>query len=751
MLPAPDSRPFEMIRRAADKAEGACAEPDGPILADRACIREKTLGNFALVIDPLTPDDTGQVAFERFEQAPDCPVLAVVDEDRHPIGMIERNAFLLSMGGNFGRAVYAQRSVTLLMTQVTLLGEARVDAGDFAEMALRQYSHDLLRGFIIVNDGCYLGVGGIIDLLRATTQERTDNASQLHKMAKDLRRSNRALERQRLLAEAVIEHIPSLIAVRRQSDGNVRLINGTGAAMLGVTREELVGRKVEDMVSSGLARQIQRTDAILAHHGSVEPLDVRFMVHGSKRRILRVMNIPILMPHDEENLNLTIAEDVTEVREATSRIQELAHFDILTGLPNRIQLNNRLNEMLHETPGSAPREVAVIAIDLDRFKMVNDTFGHHAGDAVLREMAKRLRATLRQGDLPVRLGGDEFAVVIEAPQVAGLAEKISDRLIETLKEPFQFGDKVVHLGGSIGIAVYPGDCTQAEDLIKYADLALYRAKADGKGRWRRFSPEMREGLEQRNAMEVDLRSAMDKRQLEVHLQPQLEIATNRITGFECLMRWNHPTRGYVPPAVFIPMAEDIGLIDQMGEWILNEACRIGTSLPSDISLAVNISAVQFRVTGLADRVRAALETSGLEPKRLELEITESVLIHDEEQVMDCIRQLRTLGVRIALDDFGTGFASFAYLQRYAFDKIKIDRSFVQGLPHDPSSRAIVSAVTVLGSQLGTTITAEGVETQIQFDALRQLGCVQVQGYLIGRPTSNPQAYLEQRQPLGKVA
>ena len=213
MLPVPDLRPFEMIGRAADKAEGACAEPDGPILADRACLREKTLGNFALVIDPLTPDDTGQVAFERFEQAPDCPVLAVVDEDRHPIGMIERNAFLLSMGGNFGRAVYAQRSVTLLMTQVTLSGEARVDAVNFAEMALRQYSHDLLRGFIIVNDGCYLGVGGIIDLLRATTQERTDNASQLHKMAKDLRRSNRALERQRLLAEAVIEHIPSLIAV----------------------------------------------------------------------------------------------------------------------------------------------------------------------------------------------------------------------------------------------------------------------------------------------------------------------------------------------------------------------------------------------------------------------------------------------------------------------------------------------------------------------------------------------------------
>lgn len=709
------------------------------------------LSDFALLIAALTTDDTGEIAYERFQQVPTCPALAVVDADNRPIGMIERNTFLLSMGGNFGRAVFARRSVSLLMTPATLVGEAQADAADFAEKALRQHAHDVLRGFIIVDDGVYLGVGGIVDLLRATTLERTDNANRLRKMAKDLRRSNRALERQRLLAEAVIEHIPSLIAVRRQSNGQVRLINHTGAAMLGVACDDVIGHKIEDLVPRGVARQILRTDAMMAHHGSVQPLDVGFIAKGRERRILRVMNIPIVMPNDEDNLQLTIAEDVTEVREATSRIQELAHFDMLTGLPNRIQLHNRLNDMLEATSAGGQHEIAMIAIDLDRFKMVNDTFGHHAGDSVLREMAKRLRSTLRESDLPVRLGGDEFAVVIEAPHAAALAEKISARLIETMKEPFQLGDKVVHLGGSIGIAVFPVDCGDAGDLVKFADLALYRAKADGKGRWRRFSPDMREGLEQRNALEVDLRGALAAGQLEVHLQPQLDIASNTITGFECLMRWKHPTRGYVPPAVFIPVAEDIGLIDQLGEWILGEACRIGSGLDPHIAVAVNISAMQFRLAGLVESVKLALQKSGLDPRRLELEITESVLIHDEETVMAIIGELRALGVRIAIDDFGTGFASFSYLQRYAFDTIKIDRSFVQGLADDRSSRAIISAVIVLGRQLGATITAEGVETEVQFNMLRQLGCMQVQGYLIGKPTSNPHTYLTRFKQIGKVA
>ncbi len=711
----------------------------------------KNLRDFTLLVEALTMDDTGDTAFDRFQQVPTCPALAVVDSQNRPIGMIERNTFLLSLGGNFGRAVFARRSVSLLMTPVTVVGEAEADAADFAETALSQHSHDLLRGFIIVDQGAYFGIGSIVDLLRAATLERTDNAKQLRSMARDLRRSNRALERQRLLAEAVIEHIPSLIAVRHQSNGHVRLINRAGAAMLGISRDGVIGHKVEEQVSRGFARQIRRTDAIMAHHGSTQPLDVGIVAKGRERRILRVMNIPISMPNDDDNLELTIAEDVTEVRKASSRIQELAHFDMLTGLPNRIQLHNRLSEMLEASPSRAQREVAVIAIDLDRFKMVNDTFGHHAGDAVLREMAKRLRSTLRETDLPVRLGGDEFAVVIEAPQAESLAEKISERLIATMKDPFQLGDKVVHLGGSIGIAVFPTDCQDAGDLIKFADLALYRAKADGKGRWRRFSPDMREGLEQRNAMEVDLRCALALGQLEVHMQPQLDIANNRITGFECLMRWNHPTRGYVPPAVFIPIAEDIGLIDQLGEWILEEACRIGSTLDPSIAVAVNISALQFRLTGLVDSVKLALGKSGMDPRRLELEITESVLIHDEELVMASITELRALGVRIAIDDFGTGFASFVYLHRYAFDTIKIDRSFVNGLPDNRSSRAIISAVIVLGRQLGATITAEGVETEIQFATLKQLGCMQVQGYLIGRPTANPHKYLTDFNLIGKVA
>lgn len=711
-----------------------------------------TLRSLAMKAEALNSGDLGETAYARFEQAMDCPLLAIVDAEQRPVGLLERNTFLLKLAGQYGRAVFAHRPVSMIMEPARLVVEASESAADFAEVALKHHLDDLMRGFIIVENGRYLGIGGVVDLLRATVEERTETLARQEKLAQSLRSSNQALERERAFVQAVVEHIPLLVAVRRQSDGQLRLLNKRGGEMLGVEPGGLVGRKATDLPNHRLARQIRGADALLDKQPAGTSRDFRYQSRNLPApRTLRTTRIPVVLPEDEA-FTLTIAEDVTEMRMANSRIEKLAHFDTLTGLPNRVQLHNRLVEMLEEAADAAePVEVALIAIDLDRFKIVNDTFGHSAGDMVLKEMARRLRAALRANDLPARLGGDEFAVVISAPAAARLSEKIAGRLIDSMKLPFRFGDKVLHLGGSIGIAVSPRDCTTAADLMNYADMALYRAKAEGKGTWRRFSPDMREGLLQRNALETDLRQAMERNELEVHLQPQLEIATGRISGFECLMRWRHPVHGYVPPATFIPLAEDIGLIHRFGEWIINEACRIGSTLPAPLTIAVNISALQFRVDGLVNCVHRALHDHDLSPWRLELEITESVLIDDEDQVMKCIAKLRELGVKIALDDFGTGFASFSYLQRLAFDKIKIDRSFVHGLPEDQSSLAIVSAVTVMSRQLGAIVTAEGVETQTQFEALSELGCQQAQGYLIGRPAMDPSAYLLHPPCEAKVA
>jgi len=697
--------------------------------------------SFAVSVEPLAPEDHGDVAFERFEQSPGCPLLAVVDAQGRPIGQLERNTFLLTLGRLYGRAIFAHRPISLLMEPANLIVEAEADAADFAEMALQHNFSDLQRGFIVVEHELYLGVGGVIDLLHATTRERTEAARRLRHLSEQLHISNRKLQRQQIMADTVIENIPSLIALRSQADGKIRLLNSTGEAMLGVAGQDLIGRSVADISQPRLTKAIYKMDDLLAALPEATPRDLPYTPGPGQRQILRVMNIPVVMPDNGETFTLTIAEDVTEVRKATAKIEKLAHFDALTGLPNRLQLHNRLSDLMDHRSSDGPREVGLLTIDMDRFKFVNDTFGHHAGDMVLREMARRLRHALRPGDLPVRLGGDEFAVVISAALAGPLAEKIADRLIESMKQPFMIGDKVLHLGGSIGIAIYPGDCAEAPELMKYADMALYRAKSEGNGIWRRFSPDMREGLEQRNALEMDLHRAVAEGQLEVYLQPQLDIASGLIAGVECLMRWHHPEHGLVPPSTFIPVAEESGLINKLGEWMLYEACRIGTELPDNISLAVNISGVQFRMPGLVDCVKSALAHSGLSARRLELEITESVLIQDEDAVIKTIIQLRELGIRFALDDFGTGYASFRYLQRFAFDKIKIDQSFIRGLPHDPASRAIVSAVTVLGAQLGSVITAEGVETEAQFEALRQIGCTQAQGYLIGRPAAHPQEFL----------
>jgi diguanylate cyclase (GGDEF)-like protein len=376
---------------------------------------------------------------------------------------------------------------------------------------------------------------------------------------------------------------------------------------------------------------------------------------------------------------------------------------------------------------------AVILLDVDHFKEVNDTLGHPVGDALLLATAERLKACLRPSDLVARLGGDEFVVIAEgagAPEAVRLAQ----RFHETASTPHDIDGEQVRLGASMGIALSKGTETDPDRLFRNADIALYAAKASGRGAFRIFEASMELGMQERQALRADLRSALAKGELELHYQPLVDLRTEQVSSFEALLRWKHPTRGMVPPDLFVPIAEDSGLILEIGNWVLETACAEAVKWPREIALAVNLSTREFAGHELANNVAKALKGSGLAAGRLELEITESVLLRNSKANLETLHELRGIGVHIALDDFGTGYSSLAYLQQFPFSKIKIDRSFISGLPRSAASQAIVRSVIGLGMALGMRVTAEGVETEAQYDWVR-LGCNEAQGYYIGRPTA----------------
>jgi diguanylate cyclase (GGDEF)-like protein len=444
-------------------------------------------------------------------------------------------------------------------------------------------------------------------------------------------------------------------------------------------------------------------------------------------RIISVINAPL-----STGGGVTIHMDVTEKRSSEKQIAFLAHHDALTGLPNRLQLREHIEKNLkHAERGE---RFSVLCLDLDHFKDINDTLGHSIGDLLLRAVSKRLCEIVRDTDLVSRTGGDEFSIVqsgIELPVVASSA--LAERIVEALSAPFDLGDHQVVIGASVGVAIAPDDGNDADALLKNADMALYRTKAEGRGRFHFFEAEMDAKAQARRVLELDLRKAVSAGEFEVHYQPIVNLAENRISGFEALLRWNHPTRGRISPDKFIPLAEDTGLIVPIGEWAVRQACAEARTWPSDLRVAVNVSPSQFRNKGLVSTVMSALAASGLPPDRLELEITEAVLLHNNDATLTVLHQLRGLGVRISMDDFGTGYSSLSYLRSFPFDKIKIDRSFVRDLIEKPDSIAIIRAVTGLGQSFGMTTTAEGVETQEQLDQMRAEGCTEVQGYFFSKP------------------
>jgi diguanylate cyclase (GGDEF)-like protein len=429
---------------------------------------------------------------------------------------------------------------------------------------------------------------------------------------------------------------------------------------------------------------------------------------------------------------VTIHMDVTEKRNSEKQIAFLAHHDPLTGLANRVQLREHIEKTLENVRRGGT--ASVLCLDLDNFKVVNDTLGHSVGDALLGAVSKRLRNLVRDRDLVSRTGGDEFSIVqsgMELPMEASAA--LAARIVEALSVPFELGDHNVVIGASVGIAIAPDDGDSADQLLKNADMALYRSKEEGRGRFHFFEPEMDIKAQTRRVLELDLRNAIAAEEFEVFYQPIVNLAENRITGFEALLRWNHPTRGRVPPNDFIPLAEETGLIGAIGEWVIRQACAEAMKWPSDMRVAVNVSPVQFRNKTLVLAVVSALAASGLRPDLLELEITETVLMNNNEATLAALHQLRDLGVRISMDDFGTGYSSLSYLRSFPFDKIKIDQSFVRDLAERPDSIAIIRAVTGLGQSYGITTTAEGVETQEQLDQMRAEGCSEVQGYFYSKP------------------
>ena len=468
-------------------------------------------------------------------------------------------------------------------------------------------------------------------------------------------------------------------------------------------------------------------------------LEVAIMV-GEEERWFRLSGKPQFTDEGKFIRTRGVCADVTDAKKAAAQIAYMARYDALTDLPNRRMFAETLAGALQRRKDA--ELLAVLYLDLDQFKAINDTLGHAIGDRVLQIAAQRIGACLSVKDIVSRQGGDEFAVLLTAPASREDADAVAAAIIAAMAEPLVVDDHQIAIGTSVGIAFAPGDATQAEDLIKRADLALYHSKQAGRARASHFAPNMQKVMQARRQIEADLRKAIAQNEFELHYQPLINLQTGKAVGYEALIRWNHPKRGVIMPDVFIPVAEETGLIVPIGEWVIRNALAEATNWPEHLSVSVNLSPVQLASSGLVPVIISALAANAIPPRRLEVEITESVLMKDSEANMRVLHQLRSLGVQIALDDFGTGYSSLNYLRGFPFDKIKIDRCFISEVDSREDSRAIVRAVTSLANSLGMITTAEGVEREQELDLLRAEGCTQVQGYYFSQPV--PAAQVPQR-------
>jgi diguanylate cyclase (GGDEF)-like protein/PAS domain S-box-containing protein len=539
------------------------------------------------------------------------------------------------------------------------------------------------------------------------------------------------LGRTQKFLDTIIENMPLSVAVKDVRDRCYVLINRTAEAIFGIERGNLIGREAH-----GLSDQEISQNLFPLADKALSTLDLQTIgehcvcTPHNVTRILTTKNLSIPDETGEQRYLLSLSEDITERKEAEARIEHMAHHDALTDLPNRLAFLGHLARSIDAAAASG-ESFAVLSIDLDRFKEVNDTFGHAVGDDLLRVLAQQLRALAGDAYL-ARLGGDEFTLITPIGDQPALAEALAGQLNAAVATDLDLNGQPLRVGLSIGVAIFPADGTDATTLLNNADAALYRAKAAGRGKTRFFEIEMDNRLRERRAIQRELSSAIERDEFRLYYQPLAKI-DGQVIGFEALVRWHNPQRGMVSPATFIPVAEESGLIMKIGEWVLREACREAARWAHPLQIAVNLSPIQFRHGDLPGLVHSVLLETGLASTRLELEITEGVLVEDFARGLSILRRLKALGVRIAMDDFGTGYSSLSYLQAFPFDKIKIDQSFISNVKSNPQSAAIVRAVIGLAHGLDLPVLAEGVETKAQLEFLAAESCNEVQGYLMGRP------------------
>ena len=564
---------------------------------------------------------------------------------------------------------------------------------------------------------------------------RNARLAAIHDITKAKLAENKLRRTQHFL-DAVIENVPAPIMVKDVSAANgdtagcqYTLINRAFEGLFGVSRAQIVGKTVAELYPK------ERADFIVAENNealrSEHPIILAdHPVHTAKNGVRMCTATTVAVRDDQQapQYIVTVLQDVTERKRTEQRISRMAHYDHMTDLPNRATFNDAMQAMI-ERARSCEGQFTVLSIDLDGFKEANDTYGHLIGDALLSEVSRRF-LSVAGGAFVARIGGDEFAVVVEGSMQKATA--VAERLLDSLRDVVCIEDRRIKASATIGAAVYPQDGHDAKSLMSNSDIALYRAKSEIRGSILFFKAEMGEQIRERRALQDALRSAIERQELHLHYQPQKAIS-GEVVGFEALARWQCSRRGMISPGVFIPIAEESGLISSLGDWVLRDACREAASWPQPLKIAVNVSPLQFRNSDLPSLVHSILLETGLAPSRLELEVTEGVFIDDFPRAISILSRLKSLGVRIALDDFGSGYSSLSYLHSFAFDKIKIDRAFIHDLEHNRHSMAIVRAVIDLGHSLNIPVLAEGVETAVQHAMLLGRGCDEVQGYLMGRP------------------
>jgi diguanylate cyclase (GGDEF)-like protein/PAS domain S-box-containing protein len=648
--------------------------------------------------------------------------------------MFDREQRLVVCNERYGEMYRLRPEQTRPGTTLQAILEARVAAG-MAPLGADQYVRTRLSE---VADGKpYYAVNELSDgrVYAVSHQPMADGGwVATHVDITEQRRADQELHETKQFLNSIIENIPVAVVVKDAKTRNYVLVNRAFETMLGVARGDVLGRTVRDIHSVKDARTIDDAD--------IESLEDSDRVNYTEIEVNRPLRglcmqathrIVIKDSQSEAKYLIAVIEDVTERKKAEQRIAFLAHHDALTGLANRAAFAQKIEEAAARRRRRG-EPFTVLLLDLDRFKQVNDTLGHPAGDSLLTDVATRLKSLLRETDVLARLGGDEFAIIQagEANQREA-ASSLADRIIEAVGKPFEIEGNDISIGASIGVALAPEQEAGSEVLLKMADLALYRAKSGGRNGYCFFDPTMSEVASARQEIESDLRRAIQQNELELHYQPIIDTKTRKICSVEALLRWRHPTKGLIYPDLFIPLAEETGLIAQIGDWVLHKACAEAATWPAHIKVAVNLSVVQFRKTNLPDLVTHALVDSGLRPERLELEITETALIESAAECLPALRQFKSLGITVVLDDFGTGYSSLSQLAMFPFDKIKIDKSFTQNMTKRSECAAIISATLTLAQNLDIETTAEGVETVDQYRLLRLAGVTSLQGYLFKRP------------------